>query len=105
MTKSEGSVVVGGERAGDGLAVVVVVPDGGGQSEKALQDAYQDALGAVTAVAFQAELGLQGGVDRFDDLAQRLELRGTGPGAFVAAGRADDLTPRSARRASNSADA
>ena len=37
-------MVVGGEGAGDGLAGVVVVPDGGGQGEDALGDAGGDAV-------------------------------------------------------------
>jgi hypothetical protein len=77
-------VVVGGEGAGDGLAGVVVVPDGGGQGEEPLQDSDQDALGAVAVVAFRAELGLEGGVDRLADLAQGLGWRVPRRGASTA---------------------
>jgi hypothetical protein len=104
MTKSKGSVVVGGERSQDGLAGVVVVPDGGGEGEESLEDPDQGALAAVGAVAFEAELGLEGGVDGLDDLAQRLELGGAAPGPFVAAGGRTSSMPWSARRVSNSAE-
>ena len=85
MTKSKGSVVVGGERPEDGLAAVAVVPDGGGEGQESLTYSDHDALGAVAAAAFQAEFGLEGGVDRLDDLAQRLEQAGAGAWRFVAA--------------------
>ena len=52
---------------------------------------HGDALWAVAAVLFQAELAFQGVVDRFDDLAQRAELAGAAAGSFVFAGRADQL--------------
>jgi hypothetical protein len=92
MRKPKGSlVVVGGEGAVDGLVGVVVVPDGGGEREESLEDSDQDTLGAVAAVAFEAQLGLQGGVDRSDDLAERLELRGSGPRWFTAASWPDEF--------------
>jgi hypothetical protein len=91
MRKSKGSVVVGGEGAGDWLAGQVVVPDGGGQGEEPLEDSNQDALRAVASVAFQAELGLQCGVDGLDDLAQGFELASATAGTLVTAGRADQL--------------
>ena len=84
-------MVVGGEGPEDGLVGVVVVPDGGGEGEESFQDPDQDTLRAVAAVAFEAELGLEGGVDRLDDLAQGLELGGTPAGSFVAASRAYEL--------------
>lgn len=85
------SVVVGGERSQDGLAAVMVVPDRGGQREESLQDSDGDALRAVAAVLFQAELAFQGVVDRFDDLAQRRQLVGAATGSFVLAGRANQF--------------
>jgi hypothetical protein len=42
----------------------------------------------VAAVAFQVELAFEGVVDRFDDLAQRLEEPGAGPFGLAVAGRA-----------------
>jgi hypothetical protein len=80
-------VVVGNQGAGDGLASVVVVPDGGGQSEDALQDAGGDTLDGAAAVAFQVELAFEGVVDRLDPLAQRLEQPLAGPWWFALVGR------------------
>jgi hypothetical protein len=42
----------------------------------------------VPAVAFEVELPFEGVVDRFDDLAQRLEELGAGPLGLALAGRA-----------------
>jgi hypothetical protein len=42
----------------------------------------------VAAVALEVELAFEGVVDRFDDLAQRLEEPGAGPFGFAVAGRA-----------------
>jgi hypothetical protein len=84
---------------------VVVVPDGGGERENALQDPDQDALVAVAAVAFEAELGLEGGVDRFDDLAQGLELGAPRRGRSSRRAGRNSSMPWWARQASNSADA
>jgi len=53
----------------DWCAGVVVVPDGGGQGQDALQDPHHDAGGGVAAVAFEVELGFEGLVDRLDGLA------------------------------------
>src|SRR5215471_17763789 len=90
MTDSKGSaVVVGDQRAYDRLAGVVVVPDGGGEGEDALQDAGEDSGGSVPAVAFEVELAFEGGVDRFDDLPQRLEEPGAGRAGFAFAGGAE----------------
>ena len=63
-----GSVVVRGQRAHDGLAGVVVVPDRGGQGQDALHDAEPDSGRGVPAVSFEVELTLEGVVDRLDDL-------------------------------------
>src|SRR6266849_1885275 len=89
MINSKGSVVVGDQRPFDGLAGVVVVPDGGGQYQDALQDADQDAGRGVAAVAFEVELPLECVVDRLDDLAERLEEPGSGPVGLALAGRAE----------------
>ena len=86
MINSKGSVVVGQERALDGLAGFVVVPDGGGQCEDALQDADNHALGGVAAVLFQVELAFEGVIDRLDDLAQGLEELGACPLGLALAG-------------------
>src|SRR5215469_12499468 len=94
MTYSKGpSVVVGDQRSLDGLGGVVVVPDGGGQGEDALQDPGQHPGEGVPAVAFEVELPLEGVVDRFDDLPQWLEEPGTGPRGLAAAGRAEQAHP------------
>ena len=47
----------------------VVVPDRGGQSEDSLSDAGADSTDGLAAMAFDVELGLEGRVDRLDDLA------------------------------------
>ena len=57
---------------------MVVVPDRDGQGEESLEDAHEDALLAVAAVSFQAELAFQRVEDRLDDLADRFQLSGTG---------------------------
>jgi hypothetical protein len=56
MIDSKGSVVVGHERAHDRLAGGVVVPDGGGEGEDALQDADGDAVNGPAAVLLEVEL-------------------------------------------------
>jgi hypothetical protein len=89
MTYSKGLVVVGDQGAHDGLAGVVVVPDGGGQGEDALGDSGQHPGGGVPAVAIEVELAFEGVVDRFDDLPQRPEELGAGPGGFAVAGWAE----------------
>src|SRR5215831_19481811 len=66
----------------------VVVPDGCGQGEDALQDVDQDAGGGVATVAFGVELAFEDVVDQFDDLAQRFEEPGAGRSASPFAGRA-----------------
>jgi hypothetical protein len=78
------------------------VPDGGGEGEDALQDADDHAAGSVTAVSFQVKLSFEGVVDRFDDLAQRLEVLSAGPrGSPFRAGRGSRI-PSSAMAASKS---
>ena len=68
----------------------VVVPDRGGQREDALHDAEDDtrvcALGAV-----EVKLSLEGLVDRFDDLSQRLEQGCARPFPFTFTGRPQQL--------------
>jgi hypothetical protein len=66
-------VVVGDQKALDGLAGVVVVPDDGGQGEDTLHLADEDTKRLAPAVAFQVGLAFGGVVDRFNDLAQRPE--------------------------------
>jgi hypothetical protein len=52
------------------LVVGFVVPDGGGEGEEPLAATGGDALGVTVAVAFEVELGFEGLVDGFDDLAE-----------------------------------
>ena len=60
-------MVVGEQGAGGAwLLGGLVVPDRGGEGEESLQDARGDAGGGAPAVAFEAELGFEGLVDRFD---------------------------------------
>src|SRR2546430_17212282 len=69
-------MVIGHERALDGLVGSVVMPDGGGQGEDALQDAGNYPGRGAPAVPLKVELALECLVDRLDDLAQRLEQVG-----------------------------
>ena len=73
-------MVVGGQRAGDGLAGGPVVPDRGGHREEALPDPDADAVDAAAAVQLQVELPFQGVEDRFDELADRLSRCSPGCG-------------------------
>ena len=66
---------------------MVVVPDRRGQGQNALQDAHHDSGGRVPAVAIEVELALEGLIDRFDGLAQRLEQVRAGAFVFALAGR------------------
>ena len=47
----------------DGCAGLVVVPDGGGQGQHALQDADYDSCRGAATVVFQVELALEDVVD------------------------------------------
>src|ERR1017187_7380588 len=94
MIDSKGSVVISEERALDGLAGSVVVPDGGGQCEDALQDADYHAFCGVAAVLLEVELAFEGVVDRLDDLAQRLEEPGACPFGVAFAGGPQERDPR-----------
>jgi hypothetical protein len=77
------------------------VPDGGGEGEDALEDTCGDSGDGASAVAFEVELGLEGVVDRFDDLPQWLEEALSGTGFFsLAAGRSRSI-PASASAVSN----
>ena len=96
-------MVVGDQGAHDRLAGVVVVPDCCGEGEDALQDAGGHSGGGAPAVAFEVELALEGGVDRFDDLPQRLEELGAGPLGFAFAGGRSSQAPPSARVVSKQA--
>jgi hypothetical protein len=82
-------VVVGDERSQGGLVGVVVVPDGGGEGEDALEDAGGDAVAGAAAVAFEVELTFEGVVDRFDELAGRFEQPGAGARCPRVRGRLD----------------
>lgn len=94
MINSKGSVVVCQQGTLDGLAGLVVVPDGGGQCEDALQDADQDSGGRSAAVAFEVNLALVGVEDGLDGLAQRLEEPRAGSVGFALAGRAQQCQAR-----------
>src|SRR6266700_3894331 len=73
MIYSKCSVIVSEQRALDGLAGMVVVPDGGGQCEDALQDADQDSRRRSPAVSFEVYLVLVGVEDGLHGLPQRFE--------------------------------
>src|SRR5437763_251531 len=94
MINSKGSVVVvGGTRTHYRLGGVVVVPDGGGQGQDALQDPGNHPAAGAPAVAFQVKLAFEGVVDRLDDLAQRPEEPGAGPFGLTLASRAEQDDP------------
>src|SRR5665213_2030689 len=91
MTNSKGSsVVVGDERAQNGLLTVMVVPDGGGQSQQSLQHPGHHALGSVSSVSLQVQLAFQGLVDRLDELAERLQEPCSGPRSLSSLRRSDE---------------
>ena len=93
-------MVVGEQGPGGRLAGVVVVPEGGGQGQDALQHPHDDACRGVPAVAFQVQLAFEGLVDRLDDLPQQPEqVRAGRWGSPLRAGRSS--TPSSARLVSN----
>jgi hypothetical protein len=79
-------VVVGDQGSADVVAELVVLPDGCGEGQDALGDTGTDAGDGAAAVAFEVELALEGVVDRFDDLAQRLEELLAGAGLLALAG-------------------
>src|SRR3954468_4798443 len=89
----QGSVIVGGEAAGDGGADVVVVPDGCGEGQDALPDADADSLGGMPAVLFEVELALEGVVDRLDHLPEGFEELRSRPVGLALAGRAQQSHP------------
>jgi|ERR1039458_3224883 hypothetical protein len=72
----------------------VVVPDGGGEGEDALQDPDGYSADGVTAVLFQVELAFEGVVDRLDDLAEGLEVPGACPLRLALAGGPQEPDPR-----------
>src|SRR5664280_190940 len=91
MTNSKGSsVVIGDERAQDGLLAVMVVPDGSSESKQSLQHPGHDALGSVSSVSFQVELAFQGFVDRLDELRGGLQDPRTGSRSRAFLGRSDE---------------
>jgi hypothetical protein len=61
-------VVLSDEGTQRSHAAVVVVPDGRGEGEQALQHPGDHAGRDVPAVCFEVELSLQGVVDRLDEL-------------------------------------
>src|SRR3982751_6571542 len=89
----QGSVIVGGEAAGDGGADVVVVPDGCGEGQDALPDADADSLGGMPAVLFEVELALEGVINRLDHLPEGFEELRSRPVGLALAGRAQQSHP------------
>src|SRR5277367_2266892 len=84
MVNSKGSPVIErDERSQRTLGGLGVVPNGCGQREQALVHAGKDSTWGSAPVTLEVELGLEGGVDRFDQLAQGLEER-AGHAASVA---------------------
>ena len=75
----------------EGLSGGVVVPDRRGQREDALHDAGYDTSGCAPSVPFEVKLSLEGLVDRFDDLSQRLEQGCARPFPFTFTGRPQQL--------------
>ena len=81
MIGSSGLMGVGDEAAGgSGSVGGFVVSDRSGEGEESLADAGGDALGSLPAVAFEVELGFEGLIDGFDDLAERRRNRRSGRG-------------------------
>lgn len=76
-------MVVGDQAALDRSVELPVPPDAGGQGEQPLGDPDPDALDGVGAVAFQAELVVEGVDDRLDPLAHPAQV--AEPGGLVAA--------------------
>ena len=64
------SVVVSGQGALDRCSYLPVVPDAGVEGQQPLEDPGPQAGGDASAVAFEAELVLQGPDDRLDPLPQ-----------------------------------
>src|SRR5664280_243967 len=91
MTDSKGSVVVSDQRALDGCADVVVVPDHGGEREDALPDPGEYAGWCSSAVLFQVELAFVGVEHRFDILTQWFEELSTRAGLFALASRSEKV--------------
>src|SRR4051794_41384480 len=98
----QGSVIVGGEAAGDGGADVVVVPDGCGEGQDALPDADADSLGVCPPCCSRSSWPLK--VSLIDSITCRRGLKNCVPGRSgspLRAGRSK-VIPASARAASNS---
>lgn len=73
MIDSLGSVSTGGQRTQDRLSGVVVTPARGGQREDSPHDAGDDwPRRACTLGAIRDRIGLEGLIDRLDDLPQCL---------------------------------
>ncbi len=74
MVKSKGSAVVGrSERSERTLSGPGVVPDRCGEGEQELEHTSHHATRGSASMTFEVELGLERGIDRFDELAQGLE--------------------------------
>src|SRR6266581_751523 len=103
MINSKGSVVVSQEGASDGLPGLVIVPDGGGQGEDALQDPDGYSAGGVPAVGFEVKLTFECVVDGLDDLAQWLEEAGACSLRLAFAAGRRSVMPAAAMAASKAA--
>ena len=92
-------MVVGDQGALDRGADLPVEPDGGVERQQALDDPRPEPGRDAAAVAFEAELVLQGPDDGLDALPQPIR---EGPGLLVLAGRADEgqVQVRAAKNAS-----
>jgi len=62
-----------------------------GQRVDALHDAGYDPSGCAPSVPFEVKLSIEGHVDRFDDLSQRLEQGCARPFPFTFTGRPQQL--------------
>ena len=105
MVKSKGSAVVGrSERSERTLSGPGVVPDRCGEGEQELEHTSHHATRGSASMTFEVELGLERGIDRFDELAQGLRSGlVTRPLSLLWAGRTSS-TPWPAKKDSNSAD-
>src|SRR2546430_5160092 len=74
MIDSEGSVVVGDQRALAGSPDEPVVPDRGGEGDKALGHACEYAVVRPSAMPFEPELALEGPEDRLHALPDPAQL-------------------------------
>src|SRR5271167_278395 len=90
MVNSKGSAVIErDERPQRTVSGLGVVPYGSGQREQALEHAGKDPTWGSAPVTLEVELGLEGGIDRFDELSQGLEERAGHAASVALVGGAD----------------